>query len=258
MIHPSAVIDPLASIADDVRVGPFAVIGKDVSIDEGGVIGPHAVIEGETSIGKRCLIYPHATLGTPPQDLKYKGEPTSLKIGDNCVFREGVTINRAGADASGVTLIGNHCYFMANAHVGHDCAIGDGVVLANSVALAGHVTVGHHVWFGGLSGVHQFVTIGDYAFIAAGSMVRYHVPPFVVAKGDRALVVKVNEIGLGRNNFSKARIEAIGTLYDSIRQNGWEATKEHFKDAPSNEEDRALILSFFETHGSGVCRFEAK
>ncbi len=213
MIHPSAIVHPQAELAANVEVGPFTVIGADVHVAAGCRIGSHVVLEGRLTLGSNCRVFPHAVLGTDPQDTKYRGEPSELKIGSGCVFREFVTANRGSEAGGGLTEIGENCYFMANAHVAHDCHLGRGVVMANSVALAGHVDVGDYAWFGGLAGVHQFVHIGSHAFIAAGAMVRRDVPPCLIAKGDRARLAGLNRIGLMRRGFSEARLNRLSELY---------------------------------------------
>jgi UDP-N-acetylglucosamine acyltransferase len=213
MIHESAIIHPTVELGENVRIGPYVVIGEHVRIGNGVTIGPHAVLEGDTVIGDGTAIYPHATIGTPPQDLKYRGEASRLHIGRGCVIRENVTINRGTAHGGGITQIGDGCLLMANSHVAHDCLLGDRIVLANSVALAGHVHVGDDAWFGGLAGAHQFVRVGAFAFIGAGAMIRRDIPPFLVAKGNRAVCTAVNATGLLRRDFSPERIAALKALF---------------------------------------------
>lgn len=215
MIHPLAAVHPEAELGAGVRVGPFAVIGERVRIGDGVTIGPHAVIEGDVFIGEGCAVYPHAVIGTPPQDLKYRGENSRVEIGPRCMIREFVTINR-GCVRDGVTRLGENCLLMANSHVAHDCLLGDRVVLANSVALAGHVEVGDDVWFGGLAGVHQFARIGHHSFVGAGAMVRRDIPPFLIARGDRAVLTGVNATGLERRGFTAERIAALEGVFFAL------------------------------------------
>ncbi|OGR51120.1 MAG: acyl-[acyl-carrier-protein]--UDP-N-acetylglucosamine O-acyltransferase [Elusimicrobia bacterium RIFCSPLOWO2_02_FULL_39_32] len=213
-IHPTAVIHPHAQIGESVEIGPYAVIGEDVKIGSQTHVGPHAVIEF-AEIGSSCQIHAHAFIGTAPQDLKYRGEKTRITIGDGTIVRECATLNR-GTAQSGETKIGKHCLFMAYSHVAHDCVIEDEVILANGVAIAGHVQLGMGTIIGGLSGVHQFVKIGRLAMIGAGAMVPLDVPPFCTVWGDRAKIVGLNLEGLKRRHFSKTEIEAIKKIYRSI------------------------------------------
>lgn len=228
MIHPTSIINSNAELSDTIEVGPYTVIGEKVKIESGATIGSHVVIEGPCVIGKNARIFPHAVIGTAPQDTKYKGEPTKLVIGNNCVFREFTSINRGTSHGGGVTAIGDNCLFMANSHVAHDCKLGNGVVLANSVALAGHVTIGDFVWFGGLAGVHQFVNIGSHAFIGAGSMVRKNIPPYLLAQGDRAKLVRVNEVGLKRHHYTEEQIREIAAFYEQLKNSGVKPTLQNF------------------------------
>ena len=168
-IHPTAVVEPGAQVDPSCEIGAFAYVGPHVVMGPGCVVRPHGVVTGHTTMGARNQVFSHATIGEIPQDLKYRGEPTRLEIGDRNTFREYVTINTGTVGGGGVTRIANGCLFMANSHVGHDCLIADGAIVANSVALAGHVTVEDHVHLGGLSAVHQFCRIGAHAMIAASA-----------------------------------------------------------------------------------------
>ena len=182
-IHPTAVVSPKAELAEDVKIEAFSVIGPEVTIGSGTVVGPHAVIDGWTTIGERNQIFPFATIGYPPQDLSYRGEETRLVIGNDNIFRESVTINRATQRGGGVTRIGNHNLFMAYAHVAHDCAIGNNVILANASTLGGHVRIDDYAILGGLVAIHQFIRIGAYAFIGGKSGLRMDMPPYMLAFG---------------------------------------------------------------------------
>ncbi|HME91505.1 MAG TPA: acyl-ACP--UDP-N-acetylglucosamine O-acyltransferase [Myxococcaceae bacterium] len=212
-VHPTAIVHPEAQLHESVEVGPYAVIGPKVRISAGTRVGPHAVIEGDTRIGERNRIFQFASVGAIPQDLKYAGEDTSLVIGDENQIREFATLHIGTAGGGGVTRIGNKNLFMAYSHVAHDCQIGNGCVLANSAALAGHVHVGDYVTFGGLSAVHQFTRIGQYAFIAGGAMVAMDVPPYCTAQGDRAELVGLNAVGLTRHGYSEDQINRIKDAY---------------------------------------------
>jgi len=255
VIHPTAIIHPEAQVAETVRVGPYAVIGAQARLADFCVVGPHVVIEGETTIGEGCMIYPNAVLGTPPQDVKYAGEPTRLEIGARCTIREGVTFHRGTVHGGGVTRVGDDGYFMANSHVGHDAQVGGGVIMANSAALAGHVTVGDGVGFGGLAGVHQFARIGTLAFIGAGAMVRRDVCPFVVAKGDRAVQTNINRVGLERRGFAPDRIRRIEEAYGYVVRIGVERGLEKLLALPDPDGDLAVIAAFIRASKLGLSPF---
>jgi len=214
VIDKTAIVSEAAVLAPGVTVGAYAVIGPQVTIGAGTVIGPHLRIEGPTSIGERNRFVGQASIGTDPQDLKYQGEHTELRIGNDNVFREFVTINRGTVGGGGITTIGSNCFFMAYAHVGHDGHIGSDTIFANNATLAGHVEVGDHATIGAFSAVHQFCRVGDHAFIGGGSICTQDVLPFVKTVGNRpAKTYGVNTIGLGRKGFSKETIEAIQRAY---------------------------------------------
>ena len=213
-IAESAVISSDAVLAPDVSVGPYAVIGPHVTIGAGTVIGPHVRIEGPSSIGERNHFVGQASIGTAPQDLKFKGEKTELRIGNDNVFREFVTVNRGTTGGGGVTTIGSQNFFMAYAHVAHDCHVGEATIFANNATLAGHVEVGDFATIGAFSAVHQFCRVGDHAFIGGGSICTQDVLPFVKTVGNRpAKTYGVNHIGLERKGFTKETIEALQRAY---------------------------------------------
>jgi len=212
-IDPSAIVSPKAELAADVTVGPFTVIGDDVRIGAGTIIGPHAVIKGPTSIGAGNRISQFASIGDAPQDLKYKGEPTRLEIGDRNVFRECTTMNRGTAQGGGVTVIGSDNLFMAYTHVAHDCHVGNRCVLANYATLGGHVSLGDWVIMGGYSGVHQFTKVGAHAFLGNNAAVTRDVPPYVMAVGSPAVPHSINSEGLKRRGFSEAQIRNLKNAY---------------------------------------------
>jgi UDP-N-acetylglucosamine acyltransferase len=214
VIAETSVISNEAVLAPDVTVGAYAVIGPQVTIGAGTVIGPHVRIQGPTSIGERNRFIGHASIGSDPQDLKYKGEHTELRIGNDNVIREFVTINRGTTGGGGITTIGSNNFFMAYAHVAHDCHVGSDTIFANNATLAGHVEVGDHSTIGAFSAVHQFCRVGDHAFIGGGSICTQDVLPFVKTVGNRpAKTYGVNTIGLGRKGFSKETIEGIQRAY---------------------------------------------
>lgn len=214
-IDSRAVVSPKAKLGDGVQVGPCAVIEDDVTIGEGTTIGANAVIMNGSRIGRQCRIHPMAAIGGLPQDLKFKGEPTTLELGDNCVVREFVTLNRATAE-TGRTIIGSNCLFMAYSHVGHDSVVGDNVILANCCALGGHVHLGHWVILGGLTPVHQFCHIGDHAMIGGGFRVVKDVPPFILAGSEPLIFERLNIVGLRRRGFSEKSVELLDKTYRLI------------------------------------------
>ena len=220
MIHPTAIIQPGAKIAENVSIGPFSVIGENVSIGSGTTVAAHVVIEGWTEIGSDNQLYQFSSIGAPPQDLKYAGEQTSLKIGDRNRIREFVTLNRGTAEGGGVTSIGNDNLFMAYSHVAHDCIVNDHTILANSATLAGHVEIESSAILGGLSAVHQFCRIGCHTMISGGAMVAQDIPPYTVAQGDRAKTMGLNLIGMKRRGFSEETIRGIKKAYRIIFRSG--------------------------------------
>lgn len=201
-IHETAVIHPGARIGKEVEVGPYAVIGENVLIGEGTKIGAHAVIDGWTSIGKNCIIYPSASIGTDPQDLKFRGEKSYVFIGDETQIREFATVNRATGEGE-ETRIGSHCLLQAYTHVAHNCVLGNHVIMSNCATLAGHVIVEDRAIISGLTGVHQFVKIGRNAFVGGASKVVQDVPPFVIVDGHPAKVCGLNSVGMARAGISE-------------------------------------------------------
>jgi UDP-N-acetylglucosamine acyltransferase len=213
MIDARAVVHPRAQLAADVSVGAFSVIGPDVTIGPRTVIGPHAVIDGHTSMGADNQVSPFASIGGPPQDKKYAGEPTRLEIGDRNVFRESCTVNRGTTHDKGVTRIGDDVLIMAYAHIAHDCVIGNKTIFANCASLGGHVEIGDWVIVGGLAAIHQFVKIGAHAFVGGSSALTRDIPPYVMAAGNPCVPHAVNSEGLKRRGFSEAQIRNIRNAY---------------------------------------------
>jgi UDP-N-acetylglucosamine acyltransferase len=199
-IDPHAVVSPKAQLGENVHIGPYAVVEDDVTIGDGTWVGAQAVVHNGTRLGSECKIHQAAAIGGAPQDLKYKGEPTVLEVGEKTVVREFVTLNRGTAE-TGKTTIGSNCLFMAYAHVGHDCVVGSNVIMANCVALGGHVRIGEWVIIGGLSPVHQFCSIGDHAMIGGGFRVVKDVPPYILAGNEPLIFEGLNIIGLRRRGF---------------------------------------------------------
>jgi len=215
-IHPSSVIEPGAVIGPDCRIGPFCHIGPNVRLEQGVVLHSHVVIAGHTRIGAETQIWPFASIGHQPQDLKFSGEITTLEIGARCMIRESVSMNPGTQGGGGVTIIGDDCLFMLGSHVGHDCKVGDRVILANNAALAGHVELGDDVVIGGLSGVHQFCRIGRGAMIGAVVMVTADVVPFATVMTDRPDVAGLNLVGLRRRGMNKAEINGLRAAFDDL------------------------------------------
>lgn len=216
MIHKQAIIDPTASIAENVHIGPFTFIGPGVEIAEGTWVGPHAVINGPTSIGKDNKIFQFASIGEAPQYSQYHGEPTRLEIGDRNIFRECSTVHRGTTQGLGITRIGNDNFFMAYTHVAHDCTVGDHVIFSNNASIAGHVSVGDHVCLGGMVGVHQFCAVGAHSFAAGGAIIYKDVPPFVMVSGYPAEAHGLNTVGLERRGYSSESIMALKRAYKII------------------------------------------
>jgi UDP-N-acetylglucosamine acyltransferase len=212
-IDATARVASSAAIGRDVVIGPYCVVGSDAVIEDGCRLLAHVYVAGCTTLGARTVVYPFASLGTPPQSVHYRGGRTQLIVGADCQIREGCTLNTGTEDGGGVTRIGDGCYLMANAHVGHDCTVGNRVVFANNVALGGHVTVGDHVVLGGLAAVRQFVRVGTGAMIAGLSAVRADVIPWGTAQGALAKLVGINVVGLSRRGVSRSHIRALWRGY---------------------------------------------
>ncbi|MFH2069842.1 MAG: acyl-ACP--UDP-N-acetylglucosamine O-acyltransferase [Elusimicrobiota bacterium] len=210
MIHKTAIINKSAQIHPSAEVGEYAIIGENVSIGQGTKVGPYSFIE-YSIIGENCKISNHTVIGAPPQDMKYGGQETKAIIGNNCTIREFTTIHRGSS--TGVTKVGNGCYFMAYSHIAHDCVLGDEVILANCGSLAGHVEVEDFVIIGGLAAVHQYTRIGKLAMLGGGAMVTKDVPPFTMASGDRARLYGLNVVGLKRRGFKNKTIKQLKHAY---------------------------------------------
>jgi UDP-N-acetylglucosamine acyltransferase len=256
VIHPTAVVDRHAELDSTAQVGACAVIGPKVKIGPRTRVGPHAVIEGDTTIGADNVVFQFASVGAIPQDLKYAGEPTRLVIGDANQIREFATVHIGTAAGGGVTRIGNKCLLMANSHVAHDVQLGDGCVLANSTALAGHVVVEDHVIFGGLSAVHQFTRIGRLAFVSGGAMVTQDVPPYVTVQGDRAEVVGLNTVGLTRAHFDEHAIARVKGAYKIVFRSkmGLREAVAHVRAEYGGHAEIDHFVAFLEGSQRGIAR----
>jgi len=212
-VHPSSVIDPGAKLGKDVAIGPFCHVGADVTIGDNVELLSHVTIAGRTSIGARTRIFPFASIGHEPQDLKFHGEESVLLIGEDCLIREGVTMN-PGTEGGGLkTIVGNRCTFLANSHVAHDVQMGDNVILSNNVMIAGHCRLGSFVIVGGGAAMHQFVRVGDHAFIGGMAGLENDVIPYGMALGNRANLAGLNLIGLKRRGFSRESIHDLRRAY---------------------------------------------
>ena len=255
-IHPTALINRQAEIDSDVEIGPYSVIGAGVKIGKQTKVASHVVIEGRTSLGQGNTIYQFATIGSRPQDLKYRGEASELIIGHRNIIREYVSLNPGTAGGGMVTRVGDHNLLMMHCHIAHDCLIGSHNIIANGATLGGHVVVEDYVIVGGLVGIHQFARIGSGALLGAGSMVSKDVPPFCNATGDRARLRGLNLEGLKRRGFTSTAIDALKKAYRIIFQ-----SKLKTKDAlekvrrelsPTAEID--LLLAFIAQSQRGICR----
>lgn len=218
-IHPTAVIEEGAIVADSVTIGPFVYIGSNVTIGEGTSVASHTVIEGNTTIGKNNRIFPHAAIGTIPQDLKFKGEEVQLIIGDDNTIREFTLFNPGTEGGGSVTKVGNGNLFMGYVHLGHDVIIGDHCILANGATLAGHVELGNYVVIGGLTPIHQFVHVGDFAMIGGASALSQDIPPFCLAEGNRATLRGLNLTGL-RRHMKRNEINELKAAYRDLFEKG--------------------------------------
>lgn len=220
-IHPTAVIAPGARVGPNVEIGAYAWIGPDVEIGPDCVILHHATLDGHTTLGSRNRVYPYTILGTPPQDVTYRGEATRLEIGNGNIFREYITINTGTLKDTGVTRIGHRNLIMAYCHIAHDCELEDDVIMANGCQLGGHVNVQREVSFGGLAAVHHFVTVGRNAFVGGQTRVAKDVPPYMTVEGHPAKVRCVNAVGLKRRGFSDEKIGAIKEAFRLLYRSGY-------------------------------------
>ena len=219
-IHPTAIVEPGAEIASGARVGPYCHVGAEVALACDVELISHVVVAGRTSIGEATRIFPFASIGHQPQDLKYRGEESSLVIGRRNIIREYVTMNPGTIGGGMVTRVGDDCAFMAGAHVAHDCTVGNHVIMTNHATLAGHVTLGDYVIMSGLSAVHQFVRVGSHAFVGGMTGVERDVIPYGMVMGDRARLVGLNMVGLQRRGFSREDVQALRTAYQMLFENG--------------------------------------
>jgi UDP-N-acetylglucosamine acyltransferase len=255
-IHPTAIVHPKAVISDGVEIGPYAVIGEHVSIGKDTKIASHVLIEGWTTIGARNHIFPFSSIGTPPQDIGYRNEETYLIIGDDNVIRECTTIHRATTKENRKTVIGNNNFLLAYSHVAHDCELGNHILMANSVALGGHITIGDYAILGGIVAVHQFARIGSYAIVGGQSAVTMDIPPYVSAAGNRAQLYGLNLVGLKRRGFSEQAIATLKKAYKIIFRSGLtqeEALQKVAEELTASPEAMHLV-EFIKSSKRGVTR----
>lgn len=259
MIHPHTYIHPDARLAENVKVDPFTVIHQDVTIGEGTWISSNVTIMEGVTIGKNCRIFPGAVIGAVPQDLKYKGEQTTVEIGDNTTIREYVTIHRGTSDRW-KTTVGNNCLIMAYSHIAHDCCVGNSCIMSNNSQMAGHVIMADYAWIAGFSAIHQFVKIGQHAFIAGGSLVRKDVPPYIKAVRNPLSYGGVNSVGLKRRGFSIEKINQILDIYRIIYNKGLNTSKalEYIEEELPASDERDEIIGFIRESERGIIKRYSK
>ncbi len=259
LIHSTAIIDPSAELDSTVKVGAYSRIGPDVQIGAQTEIASHCVIDKHTRMGRGNKIYQFASIGADPQDKKYAGEPTRLEIGDDNTIREFVTLNRGTVQDKGVTRIGSRNWVMAYVHVAHDCVLGDEIVLANTVNLAGHVEIGDWAILGGYTGVHQFCKVGAHAMTGVSTVILHDLPPFVMAMGNTAEAHGINSEGLKRRGFDSERINRIRRAYKTLYKSGltFEQAKQSLAEeakAEGDPQDMRFLLDFLSRVSRGIVR----
>jgi UDP-N-acetylglucosamine acyltransferase len=255
-IHPTALIHPKAEIDAGVSIGPFSIIGEGIRIKKGTKLVSNIIMEGDVEIGENCIIYPFTSIGLPPQDTKYKGEKTGLRIGDNNIIREYVTIHRASVGGDGLTEIGNNNFIMAYVHIAHDCKIGNSVNMANVATLGGHVLIEDYAFVGGLVAIHQFTRIGTYSMVGGFSGVNQDIPPYMITSGTPAKLFGLNVIGLKRHGFPDSTINELKKVYKILfreKRTLKDALKKIQEDLPYTDEIKHLV-EFIQQNKRGICR----
>ncbi len=256
--HPTAIIDSSCQISPEANIGPYCIIGPNTQIGAGTRLGSHVTIAGWTAIGERCHFYGHSSVGTDPQDLKYKGEPTYLTIGNDNVFREFVTLNRGTKGGRGITQIGDNNFLMAYSHVAHDCLVGNSIIMANAATLAGHVTIGDHATVGAFSAVHQFCRVGPHAFIGGFSVITRDALPYIKTVGDRnqAKIYGINTIGLQRKGFSEECIAELKQAYRICFRSNMNTHDAliQMRDKRWDAPEVAILVEFMESSERGFIR----
>lgn len=255
-IHPSAVVSPRAQIGEGCRIGPYTVIGDNVVLGNGVVVESHGVIDGRTRIGDEAYIHPFVSIGLPPQDLKFAGEETETEIGRRTRIREFVTVHRGTAGGGGITRIGDDCFLMAQAHVAHDCLIGNSVIMANAATLAGHVTVFDGANIGAYSGVHQFCRVGREAYIGGYSVVVKDALPFALTVGNHAKCYGLNKVGVRRRGYSRETVEALHHAYHLLLSAKLNTTQaiERIREEIKGVREVDEVIEFVESSKRGVVK----
>lgn len=255
-IHPTAIVDAKARLADGVEVGPYSIIGHDTEVGPGTRIGPHVVIGPHTRIGARNRIFQFSSVGAEPQDKKFRDEPTRLEIGNDNTIREFCTLNRGTAQDGGVTRIGDSNWIMAYVHMAHDCQVGSHTIFANNAQLAGHVHVGDHAILGGFTVVHQFCRIGAHSMTAMGTILLQDLPPYVTASGNTAVPHGINSEGLRRRGYSAEAISAIKRAYKTLYKSGlsFEKARLDITSEANTRPELVALADFLAVPGRGVIR----
>lgn len=255
-IHATAIVSPKAKLDENCYIGPFSTIGDEVSIGSGVRLDSHVVVDGKTSIGEDTHVYPFVSIGLAPQDLKYAGEPTATEIGKRNHIREFVTIHRGTAGGGGLTKIGDDNLFMAQAHVAHDCQIGNSVIMANAATLAGHVEIADRANVGAYSGVHQFCRVGLEAFVGGYSVVVKDAPPFAIIQGNHAKCFGLNRVGMKRRGYGRDTIEKLNHAYHLLLSSKLNTTQavEKIREEIKDCEEVDLLVDFIETSKRGVVK----
>lgn len=249
-VHPTALVADGARLGDGVTVGPFCTVGPEVVLGDGVTLVSHAVVDGDTHLGPGCRVFPFASIGMEPQDLKFSGEKSRLRVGERVVFRENVTVNPGTRGGGLETVIGDDCYLLAGAHVAHDCRIGKHCVLVNNCMIAGHCTLGDFVIVGGGAGLHQFIRVGEHAFIGGLSGVENDVIPFATAIGNRAHLGGLNLIGLKRRGFARSDIHALRAAYAAFFDDKVPSEERHRAlEARASESDAIRVVADFVREG---------
>ena len=260
IIHPTAIIYEGAQIGEGTSIGPYSIIGPKVKLGANCKVGPHAVIEGNTTLGADCQVFQFASVGSAPQDQKWEGTDTRLEVGKNNIIREYATLQPGVEQFGGLTKIGDNNIFMISSHVGHDCIIGNNNWFTNSAALAGHIVVGNFCIVGGLAAVHQFSRLGDYCFLGGGTMATMDIPPYCMAQGDRAGLVKINDVGLLRRGFSEEDVKTLQKIFVKLFR-GEGVFKERLDEIKKEYQDFApaqTLVEFIETSERGVTPLRKK
>ena len=255
-IHETSIVGDGAEIGADCYIGPFCTVGSGVTLADNVRLDSHVVIDGKTSVGSKTRVFPFVSIGLPPQDLKYGGEPTAVEIGERNQIREFVTVHRGTSGGGGVTRIGNDNLLMAQAHVAHDCQLGSNIIMANAATLAGHVEIADRASVGAYSGVHQFCRVGYEAFIGGYSVVVKDAPPFAIIQGNHAKCYGLNRIGLRRRGYSKETIEKLNHayhLYLSAKLNTTQAV-ERMREEIGDCREVEMLIDFIETSKRGVVK----